>query len=224
MFRDMSGIGQTATLAQAALQSASQGATSAMSQAGANMATVGQFQIEMVKALLPLIGAALGIPILPSTGTSNISNAGASINHGAKLDTLNNGGADSNSGGSGFNSGNGGNSNPGGVGPGSPAALQGSVFVDTTGGHELDAFNRTINSGVDAATAASIIAAANTQKGTGGASGVLLQTALEKGQGAVLALADIVSKWRTNPDTNLSKSMKDALVKFAGSGANTELG
>lgn len=219
MFRDMSGAAQTAALAQAALQSASQGATSAMSQAGANMATAGQFQLEMTKALLPLVGAALGIPVPPSTGTSNISNAGASINHGAKLDALNRGGAGSDGGGSGFNGGrevaSGGNGNSGGVGPGSPAPLRDSVFADTAGGHQVDAFNRTINSGMDAATAANIITAANTQRGTGGASSVLLQTALEKGQGAALALADAVSKWRTNPDTNLSKAMKDALLKFA---------
>ena len=76
MFRDMSGTAQSAALAQAALQASAQGAQAAMGQAGANMATAGQFQLELTKAL---IGAALGIPTVPGPGLKNITTAGATI-------------------------------------------------------------------------------------------------------------------------------------------------
>jgi len=142
MFRDMSGAAQTAALAQAALQSASQGASSAMTQAGANMATAGQFQVEMTKALLPLIGAAMGIPVPPSPGTSNITNAGAAINHGAKMDAKSGGSngvnGDTSSGGSNM----GGPSGRIGEGSGNPP---GALFASNRGG-EAEAFSRTIGS------------------------------------------------------------------------------
>lgn len=142
MFRDMSGAAQTAALAQAALQSASQGATSAKTQAGANMATAGQFQVEMTKALLPLIGAALGIPVPPSTGTSNISNAGAAINHGAKIDAKSGGGGEGSNGVSGgASSGGGGTGGSVGGGIGNPP---GTIFASNRGGFEAEAFSRTI--------------------------------------------------------------------------------
>lgn len=86
MFRDMSGLASIISLAQAGLDATSAGAGRASQQAGANMATIGQFQVEMVKALLPLLGAAMGIPIPPSGESASISNQGAKINQGRKLD------------------------------------------------------------------------------------------------------------------------------------------
>jgi hypothetical protein len=96
MFRDMSGMAQSAALAQAAMQAASNAATAAGNQAGANMATAGQLQVEMAKAIMPLLtmaaGAAMGVPVPPmggSQGKSNISNAGAIQNEAAKIDAKN---------------------------------------------------------------------------------------------------------------------------------------
>jgi hypothetical protein len=86
MFRDMSGAAQVAAANQAALQAAASGATSAGAQAGANMATFAQFEVEALKAIMPLLGAALGVPVAPSPGGTNISNAGAVANEAAKID------------------------------------------------------------------------------------------------------------------------------------------
>jgi len=83
LFRDMSGAATTGALAQAALTAAAQGAQSAAGQAGANMATAGQFQLEMTKLLA---AAALGIPAAPAPGLKNVSTAGAAINKGAAMD------------------------------------------------------------------------------------------------------------------------------------------
>ncbi|MGD9531118.1 hypothetical protein [Pseudonocardia sp.] len=83
LFRDMSNGSATAALAQAALQASAQGAQGIAAQAGANMATAGQFTLEMTKALA---AAALGIPAAPGPGLTNVSTAGAAINHGAKMD------------------------------------------------------------------------------------------------------------------------------------------
>lgn len=89
MFRDMSGAAQLAAINQAALQAASSGATAAGAQAGANMATFAQFQVATLQALMPLIGAALGVPIAPAPGNSNITNAGAVANEAGKIDAAN---------------------------------------------------------------------------------------------------------------------------------------
>ncbi|MGE3289707.1 MAG: hypothetical protein AB7J32_26915, partial [Pseudonocardia sp.] len=83
LFRDMSNGAATAALAQAALQASAQGAQGIAAQAGANMATAGQFTLEMTKALA---AAALGIPAAPGPGLTNVSTAGAAVNHGAKMD------------------------------------------------------------------------------------------------------------------------------------------
>jgi hypothetical protein len=86
MFRDMSGAAQLAALNQAALQAAAAGATSAGAQAGANMATFAQFQVEALKAVVPLVAAAMGVPLAPAPGGTNISNAGAVANEAGKID------------------------------------------------------------------------------------------------------------------------------------------
>jgi len=208
MFRDMSGAAQTAALAQAALQSASQGANSAMTQAGANMATAGQFQVEMTKALLPLIGAAMGIPVPPSPGTSNITNAGAAINHGAKMDAKSFDGA-------GSNGVSGGDSSSGGSDTGSPSGnIDGgsgnppsTIFASNRGGFEAEAFRSTIP--------ATNVIAVSSGRGSGGLGSHLLQTAIEKGQGAALSLADAIGTWNSDPDANLSTAMQKSLLKFA---------
>src|SRR5690606_4254896 len=56
MFRDMSGLAATIGLAQAGLNATSAAAGRAASQAGGNMATFAEYQVEMFKTLLPLIG------------------------------------------------------------------------------------------------------------------------------------------------------------------------
>lgn len=88
LFRDMSGAAQVAALNQAALQAASAGASAAGTQAGANLATFAQFQVEALKAIAPLLGAALGVPVAPAPGGSNISNAGAVANEAEKIDAV----------------------------------------------------------------------------------------------------------------------------------------
>ena len=90
MFRDMSGLAQIAALAQASLTAASQGASSASRQAGANLTTAAEFQIEMLKTLLPLIAGAAGIPLPMGGGGSagNISKQGAILNEAAKFDQM----------------------------------------------------------------------------------------------------------------------------------------
>ncbi|MDL2419465.1 hypothetical protein ACTIGL_28660 (plasmid) [Bacillus shihchuchen] len=84
IFRDMSALTSMIGLAQAGLNAATTTAGQAGSQAGTNMQTVGQQQLELIKAILPLIGAAYGVPIPPNS--ESISNVGAKINQGAKLD------------------------------------------------------------------------------------------------------------------------------------------
>ncbi|MCC5468520.1 hypothetical protein [Pelosinus baikalensis] len=86
MFRDMSALAATIGLTQAGLNASTNSAGHAAEQAGSNMATAGNYQIEMIKAMLPFIGAAMGVPIVPNNASANISQAGAKVNHGAKLD------------------------------------------------------------------------------------------------------------------------------------------
>jgi hypothetical protein len=88
MFRDMSGAAQLAAINQAALQAAAAGATSAGAQAGANMATFAEFTVEAIKAAAPLIAAAMGVPLPPAPGGTNISNAGAVANEAGKVDAV----------------------------------------------------------------------------------------------------------------------------------------
>jgi hypothetical protein len=60
MFRDMSGLAQTAALAQAALLASAQGATAAGQQAGQNMKTVVDAQTERMRIAAQLATAMLG--------------------------------------------------------------------------------------------------------------------------------------------------------------------
>ncbi|MEO0535909.1 MAG: hypothetical protein AAF215_18800 [Cyanobacteria bacterium P01_A01_bin.123] len=78
MFRDMSGLAATASLAQQALKGSSEGATAASAQAGQNLKTVA----DLEKARLELVGKLLG----GGLSNSGVSKIGALLNHGAKLD------------------------------------------------------------------------------------------------------------------------------------------
>ena len=95
MFRDMSGQQYTASLAQSAMQQVTQAATQAAKQAGLNMETSAKLMSDIVKAVVPVVGGAMGIPTgggssssfnKDAPGGKNISNAGAMVNHGSKLD------------------------------------------------------------------------------------------------------------------------------------------
>jgi hypothetical protein len=142
IFRDMSGLAQTIGLAQAGLTAASQGATAAGTQAGANLATAAQKEVEMFKAALAFAAAAMGVPVPAGGDSSNITNDGAKINHGKRLDdrkgTPSDGGSPSSSdGGSGAGSSGASSGDTGGTpvspGPGSSA------------GHEAEAFRNTVH-------------------------------------------------------------------------------
>ncbi|AWB44709.1 hypothetical protein DCC85_11105 [Paenibacillus sp. CAA11] len=146
MFRDMSGLAATIGLAQAGLTAASAGASHAAGQAGTNMNTAAQYQIEMLKSLLPLITSAMGATTGAGGGKTNISEDGAKYNEGKKIDEKNgkapNAGEDG-TGGSGQNGADPG-SNGGGKGQGTGVipAVYGS------GSHAIDAFNQSLgNSG-----------------------------------------------------------------------------
>jgi hypothetical protein len=87
LFRDMSGIAQTSALAQSALNASSTGAIAAGNQAGANMATFANFQVEMAKIAASLAPMLLGLPPLPTPATNTISGGGAALNAAKSLDT-----------------------------------------------------------------------------------------------------------------------------------------
>lgn len=98
MFRDMSGLASTVGLAQAGLQSATEGAIAAGTQAGSNMATAAKKEVEMFKAALAFVGSLYGGGSA-DTSPSTISNDGAKINHGRSLDARGFGGTAPNGGG-----------------------------------------------------------------------------------------------------------------------------
>lgn len=87
LFRDMSGIAQTSALAQSALNASSTSAIAAGNQAGANMATFANFQVEMAKIAASLAPMLLGLPPLPTPATNTISGGGAALNAAKSLDT-----------------------------------------------------------------------------------------------------------------------------------------
>jgi hypothetical protein len=68
MFRDMSGLAQTAALAQAGLQASAQGATAAGQQAANTLATVMANNTERMRIAAQLIAAAAGIPTTGAGG------------------------------------------------------------------------------------------------------------------------------------------------------------
>ena len=86
LFRDMSGLANTITLAQESLKAASTGATNAGTQAQANLKVAAEKQIEMFKAALSFMSTLYGGSGAGLKGNSNISTEGAKVNHGKKLD------------------------------------------------------------------------------------------------------------------------------------------
>lgn len=155
MFRDMSGLAATIGLAQAGLTAASAGASHAATQAGTNMSTAAQYQLEMMKMILPMIAGAMGIPLGASGGKSNISADGAKYNEGKKLDEAKPPATDKGTGagtgtGSGTGAGTGTGSGTGsGSGSGTGGTGQGQVIpaVYGSGSHAVDAFNQSLGGG-----------------------------------------------------------------------------
>lgn len=92
IFRDMSGIAQGAQLAQSSLEQAMQGATAAGEGASANL----QAGLTLTKAILSQIVAMnerfatllyqTGMQAMQNLGNASITNAGAAVNYGEKLD------------------------------------------------------------------------------------------------------------------------------------------
>jgi hypothetical protein len=87
MFRDMSGLAATVGLAQAGLQATSEGAGRAGAQAGANLVTAAQKEIEMAKTAVAAMQAMMGNPNGQAGSAGNISQQGALINHGRNMDS-----------------------------------------------------------------------------------------------------------------------------------------
>ena len=89
MFRDMSGLAQTAALAQAALQASAQGATSAAQQAGQNMKTVVDAQTERMRIAAQLAGQMMGAPATGGAappGTGTVTERGGELNVAEDID------------------------------------------------------------------------------------------------------------------------------------------
>ena len=153
MFRDMSGLAATIGLAQAGMQAASQAASHAATQAGTNMSTFANYQVEMMKTLLPLITAAMGAPGIGGAGGSgsNISEQGAKLNEGAKIDKKKAAEGSRGSTGEGSSEGSGGGSGGGsssGSGSGSSGSAGGITIPQVgSGSHEEDAFNQSLGGG-----------------------------------------------------------------------------
>lgn len=152
MFRDMSGLAATIGLAQAGLTAASAGASNAAGQAGKNMSTAAQYQLEMLKTLLPLISSAMGMPTGASGGKTNISEDGAKYNEGKKIDQQKGSAPDkgeTGTGGTGQNGGGTGQSG-GGNGTGGEGKNPGTGVLSAqygSGSHAIDAFNQSLGGG-----------------------------------------------------------------------------
>lgn len=93
MFRDMSGMVQTAALAQAALQASAQGATAVGEQAGQNLATVMANHTERMRIAAQLLAATAGVPPIgggnggtPPPGKGTVSERGGELNTARALD------------------------------------------------------------------------------------------------------------------------------------------
>ena len=78
LFKDMSGLAATASLAQQSVKSSGEGATAAAAQAGQNM----KVAADLEKARLDMLSKLLG----GSLSKSGVSKIGALLNHGSKLD------------------------------------------------------------------------------------------------------------------------------------------
>lgn len=96
MFRDMSGLQSAMSLLDSSLRSTTQAATDAAAQAGQNMSEHLRAEVERLRAIadvvktaitkMPSGSAASMLPMEGSPVAKNISNSGAALNHGARLD------------------------------------------------------------------------------------------------------------------------------------------
>lgn len=86
MFRDMSGIASTASLAQALASNATSASTEAGKQAAANLAVAAQKDIEEKKIAAQLALAAMGLPSANAGSAKNISESGALLNTATEMD------------------------------------------------------------------------------------------------------------------------------------------
>ena len=86
MFRDMSGLAATIGLARAGLEATSEGAGRAGAQAGANLVTAAQKEVEMAKTAVAAMQAMMGNPNAQSGSGASISAQGAKINQGKSMD------------------------------------------------------------------------------------------------------------------------------------------
>lgn len=87
MFRDMSGLAATIGMLQSTVQGTTQAAGQAAQQAGQNMANTQQFIEAMGQLALQAYGMSTGATVPSGPATRNISNAGAALNQGMKLDS-----------------------------------------------------------------------------------------------------------------------------------------
>ncbi len=85
MFRDMSGLAQTAALAQAGVQASAQGATAAGQQAANTLATVMANNTERMRIAAQLVAAAGGMPTLGGGGGQQPPGKGTVSERGGEL-------------------------------------------------------------------------------------------------------------------------------------------
>jgi hypothetical protein len=90
MFRDMSGLAQTAALAQAALQATAAGATAAGQQAGQNLKTVMDANTERMRIAAQLMSGAMtsqaGGGGAPPPGKGTVTERGGELNEARTID------------------------------------------------------------------------------------------------------------------------------------------
>ena len=86
MFRDMSGLAATIGLARSGLEATSAGAGRAGAQAGANLVTAAQKEVEMAKTAVAALQAIMGKGGGETGSGKNISQQGAQINHARSMD------------------------------------------------------------------------------------------------------------------------------------------
>ncbi len=86
MFRDMSGLAATVALARSGLETTSDAAGRAGAQAGANLVTAAQKEVEMAKTAVAAMQTMMGNSNAQSGSGANISQQGAMINHGRTMD------------------------------------------------------------------------------------------------------------------------------------------
>jgi hypothetical protein len=163
MFRDMSGLAQTAALAQAALQASAQGATAVGQQAAQNLETVVSNQTERMRIAAQLAaqlltgGAAGAGGAAGSRPAKNATEEGGRLNYARGLDERNGGSADK--GANGVGTGMGDDSDGGVVGSDAEFAGDGggtgadtaedTLFDRLTGGPGADAATRLVSASAD---------------------------------------------------------------------------